>query len=38
MSLEGFIPAGVSLNAAIAICAIAFVSGLARGFPASAPR
>ncbi len=32
MSLEGFIPAGVSLSAAIAICAIAFVSGLARGF------
>lgn len=32
MSLEGLIPTGVSLNAAIAICAIAFVSGLARGF------
>jgi uncharacterized membrane protein YfcA len=32
MSLEGLIPAGVSLNAAIAICAIALVSGLARGF------
>jgi len=32
MSLEGLIPASVSLNAAIAICAIAFVSGTARGF------
>ena len=32
MSLESLIPAGVSLNAAIAICAIALVSGLARGF------
>jgi uncharacterized protein len=32
MSLEGLIPAGVSLTAAIAICVIAFVSGLARGF------
>jgi uncharacterized protein len=32
MSLEGLIPTGVSPNAAIAICAIAFVSGLARGF------
>ncbi|MBA2399656.1 MAG: sulfite exporter TauE/SafE family protein [Bradyrhizobium sp.] len=32
MSLEGFIPAGISLNAAIAICVIAFVSGTARGF------
>jgi uncharacterized membrane protein YfcA len=32
MSLEGLIPAGVSLNAAIAICGIAFVAGLARGF------
>ena len=32
MSLEGLIPAGVSLTAAIAICAIAFVSGMARGF------
>jgi uncharacterized membrane protein YfcA len=32
MNLEGLIPTGVSLNAAIAICAIAFVSGLARGF------
>ena len=32
MSLEGLIPTGVSLNAAIAICAIAFVSGTARGF------
>jgi len=32
MTLAGFIPADVSLNAAIAICAIAFVSGTARGF------
>lgn len=32
MSLEGFIATGVSLNAAIEICAIALVSGLARGF------
>jgi uncharacterized protein len=32
MSLEALIPTGVSLNAAIAICAIAFVSGTARGF------
>ena len=31
-SLGGFIPAEVSSNAAMAICAIAFVSGLARGF------
>jgi uncharacterized protein len=32
MSLSGLIPSEVSLNAAIAICAIAFVSGTARGF------
>jgi uncharacterized membrane protein YfcA len=32
LSLGGFIPADVSTNAATAICAIAFVSGLARGF------
>src|SRR5258705_4825547 len=32
MSLLGLIPSEVSLNAAIAICAIAFVSGTARGF------
>ncbi len=32
MSPVGFIPSDVSLNAAIAICAIAFVSGTARGF------
>ncbi len=32
MSLIGFIPTDVSLNAAVAICAIAFVSGTARGF------
>ena len=32
MSLAGLIPTDVSLNAAIAICAIAFVSGTARGF------
>jgi hypothetical protein len=32
MSFTNLIPAGVSLNAAIAICVIAFVSGTARGF------
>ena len=32
MSLIGLIPTDVSVNAAIAICAIAFVSGTARGF------
>src|SRR5882672_2647789 len=32
MSLSGLIPADVSLNAAIAICVIAFISGTARGF------
>jgi uncharacterized protein len=32
MTLAGFIPAEVSINAAIATCAIAFVSGTARGF------
>ena len=32
MSLVGLIPTGISLAAAIAICAIAFVSGTARGF------
>jgi uncharacterized membrane protein YfcA len=32
MSLIGLIPTDVGLNAAIAICAIAFVSGTARGF------
>src|SRR5712671_4000084 len=32
MSLAGVIPAEISLNAAIAICGIAFVSGTARGF------
>jgi uncharacterized membrane protein YfcA len=32
MSLAGLIPPDVSLAAAIAICAIAFVSGTARGF------
>ena len=32
MSPLGLIPADVSINAAIAICAIAFVSGTARGF------
>jgi len=32
MSLIGLIPADVSVNIAIAICAIAFVSGTARGF------
>src|SRR6059058_4494553 len=32
MSLSGFIPADLTTFAAIAICAIAFVSGTARGF------
>src|SRR5260221_6566188 len=32
MSLIGLIPADVSIYAALAICAIAFVSGSARGF------
>ena len=32
MNLAGFIPADVGINAAIAICAIALVSGTARGF------
>src|SRR5947208_14119413 len=32
MTLAGFIPAEVSINAAIAICTIAFISGTARGF------
>ena len=32
MSLSGIIPADVSTSAAIAICAIAFVSATARGF------
>jgi hypothetical protein len=32
MSLLGLIPAGISLNAAIAICVVAFISGTARGF------
>ena len=32
MSLLGLIPSEVSINAAIAICAVAFVSGTARGF------
>src|SRR5882672_12485771 len=32
MTLTGFIPTDISINAAIAICAIAFVSGTARGF------
>jgi uncharacterized protein len=32
MNLASLIPDGVGLNAAIAICAIAFVSGTARGF------
>ncbi|MFH1343315.1 MAG: sulfite exporter TauE/SafE family protein [Pseudomonadota bacterium] len=32
MSLVGLIPSDVGLNTAIAICAIAFVSGTARGF------
>src|ERR1700704_177613 len=32
MSLSGLIPSDISVNVAIAICAIAFVSGTARGF------
>ena len=32
MSLYGLIPTDISINAAIAICTIAFVSGTARGF------
>src|SRR5450755_2234868 len=32
MNLAGLIPTDVSVNAALAICAIAFVSGTARGF------
>jgi uncharacterized membrane protein YfcA len=32
MSLQGLLPADISLNVAIAICAVAFVSGTARGF------
>ena len=32
MSLTGLIPTEISLHAALAICAIAFVSGMARGF------
>src|SRR5258707_7733907 len=32
MSFTGLIPTDVSINAAIAICAIAFVSATARGF------
>src|ERR1700752_5357802 len=32
MSLSGLIPADLSTSVAIAICAIAFVSGTARGF------
>jgi hypothetical protein len=32
MSLTGLIPTDISINIAIAICAIAFVSGTARGF------
>src|SRR3982074_615750 len=32
MSLPGLLPSDVSINAALAICAIAFVAGTARGF------
>ena len=32
MSLSELIPADVSTNTALAICAIAFISGTARGF------
>src|ERR1700730_11711608 len=34
MSLTGLIPADLGINTALAICAIAFVSGTARGFSA----
>jgi hypothetical protein len=37
MSLAGLIPAEVGIKAALAICAIAFVAGTARGFPAPGP-
>jgi uncharacterized protein len=37
MSLTSLIPAGVSLDRAIAICVIAFVSGTARGFSGFGP-
>lgn len=32
MSLDGLIPSDISLNVAIAICSIALISGIARGF------
>jgi uncharacterized membrane protein YfcA len=32
MSLDGLIPSDISVNVAIAICAIALISGIARGF------
>lgn len=32
MTITALIPSGVSANAAIAVCAIAFIAGLARGF------
>ena len=32
MTLSSFIPAEIGINAAMAICAVAFVSGTARGF------
>jgi hypothetical protein len=38
MSLTGLIPSDVSINAAIAICAIAFVSQRRADFPVSARR
>jgi len=38
MSLAGLIPADVSINIAIAICAIAFVSERRADSPGSAPR
>src|SRR6202140_4168680 len=37
MSVVGLIPTGVSTNTAMAICAIAFVSGTARGFSGFGP-
>lgn len=32
MTIDALIPSGVSANTAIAVCAIAFIAGLARGF------
>lgn len=38
MTLTDFLPKDVSLTIAMALCAIAFVSGTARGFSGSARR